>query len=96
MADWQELDRAARALAGEIYVLQRQREALLRQDAEYAAYLDEFAERGEGEPMSLRLFHTFSAEMERISAEFKRIGDYEEAWRMRGKRILQLEKLLLA
>jgi len=96
MADWEELDRAARALAGEIYVLQKQREAILRQDAEYAAYLDAHAERGEGEPMSICLFHRFSAEMERISAEFARIGDYEAAWQQYKKRILHLEKLLLA
>ena len=94
--DWEELDRAARALQGEIFVLQRQREAILRQDAEYAAYLDAFAERGEGTPMSIRLFHTFSKEMERITADFERIGDYEDAWRKHRKRVWQLEKLLLA
>jgi len=96
MADWEKLDRAARALAGEIYVLQRQREAILRQDAEYAAYLDAFAERGEGEPMSIRLFHKFSAEMDRIGARIQEGGDSELMWRRHGKRIAQLEKLLLA
>ena len=96
MADWEELDRAARALQGEIFVLQRQREAILRQDAEYAAYLDAFAERGEGTPMSIRLFHKFSAERERISDTFQEIHDYEAAWRKYKNRIVHLEKLLLA
>jgi len=94
--DWESLDRAARALAGEIYVLERQREAILRQDPEYAAYLDAFAERGEGEPMSIRLFHKFSAEMDRINAQFKAVANYEALWRKHRKRIVQLEKLLLA
>ena len=96
MADWEELDRAARALAGEIYVLQKQREAILRQDAEYAAYLDAHAERGEGEPMSICLFHRFSAELDRISAQFQEVADYEAMWQRHRKRIAQLEKLLLA
>jgi len=96
MADWEELDRAARALAGEIYVLQKQREAILRQDAEYAEYLDAFAERGEGDPMSICLFHRFSAELDRISAQFQEVADYEAMWQRHRKRIAQLEKLLLA
>lgn len=95
--DWPELERRAQEIQAQLFLLRQEKEAILRLDPEYAEYLDEFAARGEGEPLSIRLFHTLSTEMDRINAEFAPAdADHDALWAKHRERIVVLERLLLA
>ena len=95
--EWQGLEQRAQEIQAQIFLLKKEREVILRLDPDYAEYLDEFAERGEGEPLSIRQFHQYSDEMDRINAEFAGNDvDFEALWAVHRERIVVLERLLLA
>lgn len=93
---WQNLERLAHEIDEQIRLLVKQRTAILRMDPDYAEYLDAFGVCGEGAPLSIRQFHQYSDELDKISAKFAG-GDvnYEAVWVAHRDRILELERLLL-
>jgi len=95
--EWQGLEQRVQEIQAQIFLLRQEREAILRLDPDYAAYLDEFAGRGEGEALSIRQFHQYSDEMDRINAEFAGNDvDFEALWLVHRERLTVLERLLLA
>lgn len=95
MESWEWLDRQAIAIDTQILKLQHRRDELLRQDKEYAGYLNEFANRGAGCPMSIRRFHKLSNELRDLNQEFLS-DESESVWERVYPRMLTLEQLLLA
>jgi hypothetical protein len=86
----------------QINILQAHMEDLLRQDPEYAEYLDAHAERGTGQPLGILEFHRMQNELSRISKRFNGLGipsdgdRIEHLWKQYRKRIVELERILLA
>ena len=95
--DWHEIEEKVRELTIEIFLLQAQCKALLQMDPEYSEYLEAFEERGEGDPLTIRQFHQYSDELDRINDEFNtEDADYETLWVKYRQRIVVLERFLLA
>jgi len=86
----------------QINILQAHMEDLLRQDPEYAEYLDAHAERGTGQPLGILEFHRMQNELSNISRRFNGLGipddgdRIERLWQQYRRRILELEQILLA
>ena len=86
----------------QINELRQHQEQVLRQDPEYAEYLDAHDERGDGQPLlGIIEFHRLQKELGYISRLFNSLntpadGDQiEELWRQFRRRIVELERLLL-
>jgi hypothetical protein len=87
----------------QINELRQHQEQVVRQDPEYAEYLDAHDERGDGQPLlNIIEFHRMQDELSRISQRFNGLGTpedgdrLEQLWHQYRKRILELERLLLA
>jgi hypothetical protein len=86
----------------QINILQAHLEDTLRQDPEYAEYMDAHAERGTGQPLGILEFHRMQNELSRISKRFNGLGipsdgdRIEHLWKQYRKRIVELERILLA
>lgn len=97
---WEILEQRVRAIDAQIVQLKQEREQVLREDEEYAAYLDAFDAYGEGQSLSIGRFYELSAELEEINREFMAVepltDEYQELWRRRGGWLFELETLLCA
>lgn len=84
----------------QIEALTEVREIIVRQDAEYSAYLDEFMVRGEGVPLDIRRFHRAACELEQINLMFNSVSpmtsEFNEMWIKHHWRLVELVDLLLA
>lgn len=84
-----------------IAALERERMRVLRQDTEYAEYLDEFDDRENGKRrLSIQEFQQFQAELKTINERFRQVDPrssaFDEVWRQNIRRVIELETLLLA
>jgi hypothetical protein len=85
----EEIVRRVECIDRQIDALMEVREIVLRQDADYAEYLDEFMARGVGIPLDIREYHQLSDEFVQLNLRFFSPNVYH-------RRLMELEDLLLA
>ena len=98
--DYKEIARQVGKIDEQIGLLRQQRAQVLRQDEEYASYLDAFEEAGcpGGEPLSIVHFHNLNTRLCELSDSILNLPDdeFETGWRRTRNEIMRLEKQLLA
>jgi hypothetical protein len=95
----EEIIRRTTEIDARIGQLLEERETILRQDPKYAEYLNAFEERGYyHKPLSISMYHILSIELLAISKGFPgpMTEEYLAYWQKYRRRIVELERILLA